>query len=57
MCTKNVQRYVLILQLGRITGFADMIQITHLKLQQVIARMVPDGVFLDMDGLAEVDLR
>jgi len=40
----------------RITGFADMIQITHLKLQQVIARMVPDGVFLDMDGLAEVDL-
>ena len=37
-------------------GFADMIQITHLKLQQVISRMVPDGVFLDMDGLAEVDL-
>ena len=41
---------------NRITGFADMIQITHLKLQQVIARMVPDGVFLDMDGLAEGDL-
>ncbi len=41
---------------SRITGFADMIQITHLKLQQVVARMVPDGVFLDMDGLAEVDL-
>ena len=37
-------------------GFADMIQLTHLKLQQVISRMVPDGVFLDMDGLAEVDL-
>ena len=41
---------------SRITGFADMIQLTHLKLQQVIARTVPDGVFLDMDGLAEVDL-
>ena len=41
---------------SRITGFADMIQITHLKLQQVISRLVPDGVFLDMDGLAEVDL-
>jgi len=41
---------------NKITGFADMIQLTHLKLQQVIARMVPDGVFLDMDGLAEVDL-
>ena len=37
-------------------GFADMVQLTHLKLQQVIARTVPDGVFLDMDGLAEVDL-
>jgi len=41
---------------GRITGFADMIQLTHLKLQQVMSRIVPDGVFLDMDGLAEVDL-
>ena len=37
-------------------GFADMIQLTHLKLQQVISRLVPDGVYLDMDGLAEVDL-
>ena len=41
---------------SRITGFADMIQLTHLKLQQVLARLVPDGVFLDADGLAEVDL-
>ena len=40
----------------RITGFADMIQLTHLKLQQIMARMVPDGVYLDADGLAEVDL-
>ena len=41
---------------SRITGFADMIQLTHLKLQQVLARIVPDGVFVDVDGLAEVDL-
>ena len=41
---------------GRITSFADMIQLTSLKLQQVIQRMVPDGVFVDVDGLAEVDL-
>ena len=40
----------------RITGFADMIQLTHLKLQQVMARLVPDGVYLDADGLAEIDL-
>jgi len=41
---------------NRITGFADMIQLTHLKIQQVMSRMTPDGVFLDVDGLAEVDL-
>jgi hypothetical protein len=41
---------------SRITGFADMIQLTHLKIQQVLARMVPDGVYLDADGLAEIDL-
>ena len=41
---------------GRITGFADMIQLTHLKLQQVMSRLIPDGVYLDADGIAEVDL-
>ena len=41
---------------SRMTNFADMIQITHLKLQQVLSKMVPDGVYLDADGLAEVDL-
>tara|TARA_R100001463_G_scaffold16514_2_gene42798 strand:- start:1751 stop:4141 length:2391 start_codon:yes stop_codon:yes gene_type:complete len=41
---------------SRITTFADMIQITHLKLQQVMSRVVPDGVFMDVDGLSEVDL-
>jgi len=40
----------------RVTGFADMIQLTHLKLQQVMSRMVPDGVYLDADGIAEIDL-
>ena len=41
---------------SRITGFADMIQLTHLKLQQVLAKVVPDGVYLDADALAEIDL-
>ena len=41
---------------SRTISFADMIQLTHLKLQQVLQRMVPDGVYLDVDGLAEVDL-
>ena len=40
----------------RMIPFTDLIQITHLKLQQVIAKVVPDGVFIDADGLNEVDL-
>ena len=40
----------------RMIPFTDLIQLTHLKLQQVIARTVPDGVFIDADGLNEVDL-
>ena len=41
---------------SRITTYADLIQLTHLKLQQVIQRMTPSGVYLDADGLAEIDL-
>jgi hypothetical protein len=41
---------------SKCVSFADMIQLTHLKIQQVLARMVPDGVFVDVDGLSEVDL-
>ncbi len=40
----------------RMIPFADQIQLTHLKLQQVTARVVPDGVFIDADGINEVDL-
>ena len=40
----------------RMIPYADLIQITHLKLQQVISRTVPDGVYIDADGLNEVDL-
>jgi len=40
----------------RITGFADMVQLTHLKIQQVLSRITPDGVYVDVDGLSEVDL-
>ena len=41
---------------GRMVSFADMIQLTHLKLQQVLSKLVPDGVYLDADGIAEIDL-
>ena len=56
MCAPNLYQGRIESLVSRITGFADMIQLTSLKLQQVIQRMVPDGVFVDVDGLAEVDL-
>jgi len=56
MCAPNLYQGRIESLVSRITSFADMIQLTSLKLQQVIQRMVPDGVFVDVDGLAEVDL-
>ena len=41
---------------GRMVSFADMIQLTHMKLQQVLNKLVPDGVYLDADGLSQIDL-
>lgn len=41
---------------SRMIPFADAIQITHIKLQQLMSRISPDGVFIDADGINEVDL-
>jgi hypothetical protein len=41
---------------SKMTPYADLIQLTHLKLQQAIQRMTPSGVYIDADGLAEIDL-
>jgi hypothetical protein len=41
---------------SRMETYANLIQLTHLKLQQVLQRMTPSGVYLDADGLAEIDL-
>jgi hypothetical protein len=41
---------------SRMVTYADLIQLTHLKLQQVLQRMTPSGVYIDADGLAEIDL-
>ena len=55
-CAPRMYKGVIESLVRRMVPFADLIQITHLKLQQVIARVVPDGVFIDADGLNEVDL-
>lgn len=39
-----------------IIGFADQLQLTHLKIQQAIAKAKPDGIIIDIEGLENVQL-
>lgn len=39
-----------------VIGFADQIQLTHLKIQQAIAKAKPDGLIVDIEGLENVQL-
>ena len=56
LCAPSMYKGKITSLVERMITFGDMIQLTSLKLQQVLSRMVPDGVYLDVDGLAEVDL-
>ena len=56
LCAPSMYKGRITSLVERMITFGDMIQLTSLKLQQVLARMVPDGVYLDVDGLAEVYL-
>jgi hypothetical protein len=55
-CAPRMYKGKIISILDRMIQFADAVQLIHLKLQQVIARTIPDGVYIDADGLNEVDL-
>ena len=55
-CAPRMYKGVIESLVRRMIPFADLIQVTHLKLQQIVNRMVPDGVFIDADGLNEIDL-
>lgn len=37
-------------------GFADQLQLTHLKIQQAVAKAKPDGIIIDVEGLENVQL-
>jgi len=37
-------------------GFADQLQLTHLKIQQAVAKAKPDGIIIDIEGLENVQL-
>jgi hypothetical protein len=55
-CAPRMYHGVIDSTVGRMIPFADLIQMVHLKLQQVMSKMVPDGIFLDADGINEVDM-
>ena len=55
-CAPSLYKGTLESLVRRMIPFADLIQMTHLKIQQVVSKVVPDGVFIDADGLNEVDL-
>ena len=55
-CAPRMYKGTLESLVRRMIPFADLIQISHLKIQQVVSKVVPDGVFIDADGLSEVDL-
>ena len=55
-CAPSLYKGTLESIVRRMIPFADLIQMTHLKIQQVVTKVVPDGVFIDADGLSEVDL-
>ena len=52
----NLRRMMPKSLVGSIIGFADQIQLSHLKLQQAIAKAKPDGILVDIEGLENVQL-
>ena len=52
----NIRRMIPKSMVSSIIGFADQLQITHLKLQQSIAKAKPDGLIVDIEGLENVQL-
>jgi len=52
----NLRRMMPKSLVGSVIGFADQLQLTHLKLQQSIAKAKPDGLIVDVEGLENVQL-
>ncbi len=52
----NLRRMMPKSLVGSVIGFADQLQLSHLKLQQAIAKAKPDGLIVDVEGLENVQL-
>ena len=56
MVSTNINRMLPKSMVDSCVGFADMLQLTHLKIQQAIAKAKPDGLIIDIEGLENVQL-
>lgn len=52
----NLRRMIPKSLVSSVITFADQLQITHLKMQQSIAKAKPDGLIVDIEGLENVQL-
>jgi hypothetical protein len=52
----NIRRMIPKSMVSGIIGFADQLQLSHLKIQQAIAKAKPDGLIVDIEGLENVQL-
>ena len=52
----NMRRMIPKSLVSGIRTFADQIQISHLKIQQSVAKAKPDGLIIDIEGLENVQL-
>jgi hypothetical protein len=52
----NLRRMIPKSMVSMVKSFADQLQITHLKIQQAIAKAKPDGLMIDIEGLENVQL-
>jgi len=56
ICAPNMYKNNIDSIVKRMIPFADKIKMIDYKIQQTLQLMVPDGQFIDVDGLAEIDL-
>ena len=55
-CATNLMDMVPKSMVDSCIGFADQLQLTHLKIQQAVAKAKPDGIIIDIEGLENVQL-
>jgi len=56
VCSTNILDMMPKSMVDSCIGFADQLQLTHLKIQQAVAKAKPDGIIIDIEGLENVQL-